>query len=563
MQSTYVYPRYAPVPVTDPGARHPVVVVGGGLVGLTAALDLARRGQRVVLLDEDDTVSVGSRAICFAKRTLEIFGRLGLGPRLLDKGITWHVGRVFRGERQVYEFDLLPEPGHQYPAFVNLQQYYFEDWLVQACRASGLVDLRWKSRVTGVANGADGVTLTVEAPDGGYSLTADWLLACDGAHSLVRESLGLPFVGQVFRDRFLIADVVMHAGFPAERWFWFDPPFHRGGSVLLHRQADDVWRIDFQLGWDADPEAERDPDRVRARVRAMLGPDAEFELEWVSIYTFRCRRLERFRHGRTLFLGDAAHQMSPFGARGGNGGVQDADNLVWKLLAVLRGDAPEALLDSYDAERIAAADENILASTRTTGFIAPKDDVTRAYRDAVLDLAERHPFARPLVNSGRLSRPALLRDSPLNTPDAEPWAGGLPPGAPAEDAPVMRDGQPDWLLHHLGGDGFTLLLFSAPDEVPVDARAAPAGRSRHGAQSGAHGYPVRSVFVSPVEADGVLWDHEGLAAARYDAQPGTAVLLRPDQHVVARWRRFDAAGVAAARRRALGLAVEERRLVPA
>ena len=155
--------------------------------------------------------------------------------------------------------------------------------------------------------------------------------------------------------------------FPAdrtERWFWFDPPFHPGQSVLLHREADNVWRIDFQLGWDADPEAEKQPERVMPRIRAMLDSQGYaqigFELEWVSVYTFPCRRMASFRHGRVLFAGDAAHQVSPFGARGANSGVQDADNLLWKLQLVLDGAAPAALLDSYSAERAFAADENLL-----------------------------------------------------------------------------------------------------------------------------------------------------------------------------------------------------------
>ena len=261
----YASPRYAAARVGRSGERHQVVVVGGGMVGLTAALDLARRGQRIVLLDDDDTVSIGSRAICYAKRTLEIYDRLGLGARLLDKGVLWNRGRVFFGDRQVYDFDLLPEAGHAFPAFVNLQQYYLEEWLVEACLATGLVDLRWKHKVVGLTNAADGAIVSVETPFGQYDLHADWLLAADGARSFVRETLGLPFVGKIFRDRFLIADVTMQAPFPPERWFWFDPPFHQGGSVLLHRQADNVWRIDFQLGWDADPDAERDPDRVVTR----------------------------------------------------------------------------------------------------------------------------------------------------------------------------------------------------------------------------------------------------------------------------------------------------------
>jgi 3-(3-hydroxy-phenyl)propionate hydroxylase len=497
-----------------------VVVVGGGMVGLTTALDLAQRGIRVVLLDDDDTVSIGSRAICHAKRSLEILARLGLGDALLAKGVTWNTGRVFAGEKQVFAFDLQQEAGHQFPAFINLQQYHLEEMLVQACETAG-VDLRWKHRVANVTQHETHATLAIETPAGPLTLEAEYLLAADGARSEIRRRLDLPFVGKVFQDRFLIADVIMKAPFPAERWFWFDPPFHPGGSVLLHRQADDVWRIDFQLGWNADPEEEKRPEKVRPRVQAMLGPDTAFELEWVSVYTFRCRRLERFRHGRILFLGDAAHQVSPFGARGGNGGIQDADNLAWKLAAVLHGIARDSLLDSYDAERIPAADENILNSTRSTDFITPKNEAAHAYRDAVLALAAHHPFARPLVNSGRLSRPASYPASPLNTPDDAEWPGGPPPGTPAPDAPTDEG----WLLARLS-PGFTALVFGdAPARMPdgVTALHLPA---------------------------------HGQAATRYAAAEGDTYLLRPDQHVAARWHRTDPAAIAAARRRALGFTGE-------
>jgi 3-(3-hydroxy-phenyl)propionate hydroxylase len=539
MPPTYDNPRYPAAP-TPHGAEHrPVVIAGAGLVGLTLALDLARHGVAVTVVDEDDTVSFGSRAICFAKRTLEIFARLGIGPRFTEKGITWKTGRVFHGDREAYHFDLLPEQGHEYPAFVNLQQYYAEEWLVQACIAAG-VELRWKHRITRVLPDEAGATVILDTPDGGYALHADWLLACDGARSFVRESMGLPFTGQVFRDRFLIADVVIRGdvAFPTERWFWFDPPFHPGQSVLLHKQPDEVWRIDFQLGWDADPEEEKRPEKVIPRVRAMLGDEVPFELEWVSVYTFRCRRIERFRHGRVIFAGDAAHQVSPFGARGGNSGVQDADNLAWKLAAVLAGRAPAVLLDSYDAERVPATDENILNSTRSTDFITPKSDAARAYRDAVLELAARHEFARPLVNSGRLSRPSTYAASPLNGPAG--WAGGAGPGAPAPDAPVLQDGRPDWLLRHLG-DGFRLLVFGPPD--PALVAALPAG--------------VAAVFVTAEEMPGALFDHAGLAAARFAAPRGAAVLLRPDQHVAARFAAPDAAAIRAALDRALARSTAE------
>ncbi len=250
-------------------------------------------------------------------------------------------------------------------------------------------------------------------------LEADWLIACDGANSPTRRMLGHDFLGRVFEDNFLIADVIMEAKFPTERWFWFDPPFNRGQSALLHKQPDNVWRIDFQLGWDIDKEEELKPENIDKRLKAMLGDDIEYELEWSSIYTFQCRRMEQFRHGRVLFAGDSAHQVSPFGARGANSGLQDTDNLVWKLKLVMDGKAPEALLDSYDSERVYGADENILNSTRSTDFITPKSEMSRLLRDAVLDLSEHHEFARPLVNSGgRLSLPCTYDGSPLNSADA-------------------------------------------------------------------------------------------------------------------------------------------------
>ncbi len=550
MLSTYTYPKFAyqrPAELDRPGAadRHPVVVVGAGPVGLAAAIDLAMQGQRVLLLDDDDTVSVGSRGLCYAKRALEILDRLGCGDAVVDKGVTWNVGRTFHGRDEVFRFNLLPEADHHRPGMVNLQQYYLEEFLVKRAQQLPNLELRWKHKVTGVAPKDDGARLQVETTDGSYALDADWLVVADGARSPIRRLLGLDIEGKVFQDRFLIADVVMKADFPAERWFWFDPPFHPGQSVLLHREADNVWRIDFQLGWDADPEEEKKPEKVIPRIRAMLGPEREFDLEWVSVYTFQCRRMQRFRHGRVLFVGDAAHQVSPFGARGANSGIQDTDNLAWKLLLVMRGLAPEALLDSYSDERVAAADENLMNSTRSTDFITPKSQVSKDFRNAVLTLAREHGFARGLVNSGRLSVPSHLTDSVLNTPDAEAFEGVMHPGAPLADAPVQAEGRDGWLLEHTGND-FVLLLFA---ERPGDVDAA-ALRALADAP-----IPVHTRLV--VRADGaapsacrVLVDVKGLAAQRLDAKPGTAYLLRPDQHVCARWRRLDAAAVRAAVARA-------------
>lgn len=534
----------------EPPAHHRVVIVGAGPVGLSCALDLARRGVRVVVLDEDDTLSTGSRAICFAKRTLEIWDRLGCGERMVEKGVSWNVGKVYFRDDLVYRFDLLEEPGHHRPAFVNLQQYYVEGFLCEAAMDEPNIDLRWKNQVVGIEQHADRAMLTVETPDGRYALACDYVIACDGARSPTRGMLGLKSAGHSFRDRFLIADVKIRgdvsARFAAERWFWFDPPFHRGQSVLLHMQPDGVWRIDFQLGWDADPQVEREPARVAARVQALLGDDVEFEFEWMSVYTFACVRMERFRHGRVLFAGDAAHGVSPFGARGANSGVQDADNLAWKLRLVLAGQAPDRLLDTYDEERVHAADENLLHSTRSTDFITPKTGISRMFRDAVLELAPEHPFARTLVNSGRLSTPATLASSRLNTPDTDRFDGPMVPGAACPDAPLAIAGKRAWLLDQLRGD-FTLIHF-----------AGGGALDRGLADLSDFSPPVRLVIVTssanvqPNGSDGavVARDLEGYAARRFDAHPGTTYLLRPDQHVCGRWRRFDAQQVRAALARA-------------
>ena len=523
----YAYERSAdqdgPTPV-----RHQVVVVGAGPIGLAAAIDLAMKDVSVLILDDNDKVSFGSRAVCYAKRPMEILDRLGCGDVFVDKGVVWNKGKVFSDDRQVYQFDLLPEQGHKRPAFINLQQYYFEQYLVERVRALQAegkpIELRGGNKVTAVHPEDDGVTVHVDTPDGGYKVEADWLIACDGAGSPIRGMMGLDFVGRVFEDNFLIADVIMEADFPTERWFWFDPPFNRGQSALLHRQPDNVWRIDLQLGWDIDKEAEKQPERVIPRLQAMLGSDVKFELEWVSVYTFQCRRMEKFRHGRVIFAGDAAHQVSPFGARGANSGLQDTDNLCWKLKLVMDGKAPDSLLDTYDVERIHGADENILNSSRSTDFITPKSEVSRDFRDAVLELAEQTAFARPLVNSGRLSVPCVYDGSPLNGPDDADLPHRTRVGAPAPDAPV-GDG---WLLDRLG-NGFQLLAIGAdaPPAFDVDGLSVE----------------TLALPVTPELQDRYL-----------GSAPSAFYLMRPDQHVAARWTSMDPQAVSDALRTAIARA---------
>ena len=536
-----VYPYVTPRELHSAGvARTQVAIVGAGPVGLACAIDLAQHGIDFIIIDDNNTVSAGSRAICWAKRTLEILDRLGCGDAVCDRGVSWKVGKVFFREKLAYQFDLLPEPGHKRPAFVNLQQYLLEEIMVERLRALGHT-VRWKNKAIDVQQRADGARLEVETPDGRYAIEADYVIAADGARSAVRDMLGLAWKGQVFRDRFLIADVSMHGDFPTERWFWFDPPFHSGGSALLHRQADDIWRIDLQLGWECDPDEEKKPEHVTPRIRAMLGPDRAFELEWVSVYTFQCARLERFVHDHVMFVGDSAHQVSPFGARGGNSGIQDADNLCWKLARVVRNESPEQLLQTYDDERVEAANENILNSSRSTDFITPKSSASRQMRDAVLALSHRHAFARRLVNSGRLSTPTAHRGNTLSTADRDSFACAVAPGTPAVDAPVQVAGRTVSLLDQLGGR-FDLLIFETTDG------ASGALQSEFGSD-----LRVSRIALAGKQGTNVLEDIEGLARRRYDADAGAVYLLRPDHHIVARWRAPSVADIRSALRCAQGV----------
>ena len=510
-----------------------VAIVGAGPVGLAMALELAHRGVATVVLDDNDVVSVGSRAICWSKRTLEIFDRLGVGAAMVEEGVTWQTGRVFAGDREIYAFDLLPEPGHKMPAFVNLQQYRVEELLVERCGDfPELIDLRWSNKVVGHRDCGPSMSLEIEAREGRYTIEVDYLLACDGARSPTRERMGLALQGETFDEAFLIADVEMAddpfgRGGAAERWFWFAPPFHDGQSALLHKQPGNIYRIDLQLGADADATLERHPERVMPRLRAIVG-DRPFRLDWLSVYRFTCARLETFVHGRVVFVGDAAHIVSPFGARGGNGGIQDVDGLGWKLGLVLDGAADPSLLATYDEERGFAADENIAASARSTAFMTPKSPGGRTLRDAVLDLAGPAEFARRLVNSGRLSAPACYGGLSLQSEGAA--AGRISPGVVCPDAPIEAGGGAGgWLLDALG-KGFALLTIGEGGRGLT--RGAPQGVIR-----------VHVALPSEPAAKGDL-----RAGPEVEARYGRDVgyLVRPDQHVAASFGAHDPGALQAA-----------------
>lgn len=516
---------------TDKINSVPSLIVGGGPIGLTVGLDLARRGHQVIILNQLSIVPDGSKAICWSKRSLDIYTRLGIGEKMVAKGVSWNLGKVFwqNDKEPVYQFDLLPIKQQKNPAFINLQQFFVEEFLVDKLLPMENVDIRWQNKVVAVEKLDKGVRVEIETPQGNYKMDTQYLIVCDGNKSPVRNMLGLDFEGRIFEDNFLIADIRFKQELPVERRFWFDPPFP-GASALLHKQPDNIWRADFQLGWDIDKAEAIKPENVEPFVRGMLGADIEFEYEWISVYTFQCRRMARFVHDRFFFLGDSAHLVSPFGARGGNGGIADADNFVWKLDLVLKGLADERLLESYNEESVLTADENIRHSTRTTDFLTPKNEASHIFRNAVLELAKKYDFARALVNSGRLSTPIAYPNSSLNAADSDIFKGGIAPGTACPDAP-LNDNRADnqWLLERLGGV-FNIMIFG--DEKTYENIEAQTE------------LPVTCLYIN----DEI--DREGLVKERFAAQAGDVYLIRPDQYVAGRWHKPQIEQVLAALKRA-------------
>ncbi|WP_219507745.1 FAD-dependent monooxygenase [Nonomuraea ceibae] len=486
-------------------AEPQVIVVGAGPVGQSAALLLARWGVPVLVLDQRERRdATGSRSICQQRDVLDIWAAAGAG-RIAEEGLAWTTARTYYRGEELFSWTF----GGQgpLPPCVNISQARTEEILDEAIAAQPLIEVRWGHRVTGIEQDSGGVTVRC----GERVLRAPYAVVCAGARAQeLRRALGVTFEGETFDDQFLICDIRADLpGWEHERRFHFDPEWNPGRQVLVHPCPGSSYRIDWQIPPDHVPSAEE----VDRRIRQVIG-GRDHELLWQSTYRFHARVASRMRAGRVLLAGDCAHLVAPFGARGLNSGVPDAENAAWKLAFVLHGWAPEELLESYHAERHAAALENLEVTGATMRFLAPRTEEERARRRAAL--ASGRPEQ---VDSGRFAEPFWYVDSPLTTPEpTRPFRGRPPRGSPCEPAPgvIVPDVPlPGGRLREHCRDGFLVLLGEMCD-------------------SGLFAQVLGKVTLAPLAVRELAeMDGTGTLAERLGAGPGEAWLIRPDAHIAA------------------------------
>lgn len=533
------------LPATPPPQ---VVVAGGGPIGLVTALALAQQGIRTVVLESERQVSEGSRAIVFTRRSMEILQQVGVADRITQNGLPWRFGNSFYRGQRVFRMEAPHDADDRFFPMINLQQQYLEEYLIDAAQAHPLIELRWGNRVTAINQTTTQATLTVDTPAGPYELTTPWLVAADGARSAIRTLMDLKLEGSAYEGKFVIADIRVDLPLPTERLAFFDPDWNPGNTVLMHREPHGIWRVDYQLPPNETPEQALAPESLKSRIDAQLAmighAGAAWALDWCSVYSARTLTLPDYVQGRVLFTGDAAHLLPIFGVRGANTGFQDAQALAWRLALVVQGVAPAALLASYSTERVGAAREIIDEAGKSTRFMTPPTRGFRLLRDAVLSLSLSQPFVGPLYH-WRTSRPHEYAHSALNSAgdDTQLFKCGPGHGAPPQNVQLGAD---DYLLDHLT-HSFTLLYFTAGPELP-------AALQRVVRDWQARGLPLRVLAVgngdttTPVTgADATLTDPQGRVRQRYGVRAsGAAYLLRPDQHVCARWMSVDATRLNAA-----------------
>ncbi len=535
----YTHYPYQPVPLVEAAdpQRHAITIVGGGPIGLTLALGLARQGVKSVVIEPRDCVSLGSRATCISRRSMEIFAATGCASRILVEGLNWTSGTSYYREKPIYRLQMPMDANQRFYPMVNMQQCMLEQCILdEVLTRSNLIELRWQSKVMSVAHDAEGARLQIESPQGSYAIESDYVVACDGARGVVRQALGLKFAGTQYEGTYIIVDIHLKSEYPTERRAWFDPPSNPGATILMHKQPRDIWRVDYQLRDDEDAAEAVKPEQVLPRVKAHLdwiGETGTWEPVWISSYKANCLTLEKYNHGRVLFAGDAAHLVPIFGVRGLNSGIDDSFNLAWKLAYVVKGIAAPLLLDTYSDERVFAARQNIAAGAKSTEMMAPPSHGFDLMRQAALSLAAEQPMGESsfasLVNPRQTSAITYL-ESRLNSASSDAIAPRVALGAVLPEYPwksVDAGGSSGMHLSEQLGKGFTILVFA---EAAPDLRNLPA--------------PATVLALGARASVPALYEF-------FSAEEGVTIVLRPDAHVLAKFAHADLARVCAAIQSAL------------
>jgi 2-polyprenyl-6-methoxyphenol hydroxylase-like FAD-dependent oxidoreductase len=498
------------------GRVAPVAIVGAGPVGLALALGLARSGIRSVLLEREPATTEQSKAAGIHVRTREAFRQWGVEDRFLEAGVLrrtlpLHDAAADRGPILSIDFSDLEQEADR-PGLLVLEQGTTEALLLDAVRDSGLCDVQFGAEAVGLDARQNLVRLAVRRGDEFSELDAGYVVGCDGASSFVRDALGLPFDGLTYSLRPMLADVRV-AG-PRDGLPWPRIRNAAGGLTFTFRLRPGVWRVvrldrgdptaDGEVTGDELAGEEVPAEEVAERVDEVLGP-GPFEIVWASRFRIHRRASPRFRVGRVLLAGDAAHIHSPAGGLGMNAGVQDAHNLAWKLAAAHRGGDADRLLDSYDVERRAVVAQDV---SRYSDFITRAVLQTPRVIRKVGFVLWRWALGIPPLRLAAVRRATMIDldypASPLLDPDARAAGVRLP-----NVAVRGPDGAEVRLYDLLGYDATLIVLGRRPD------RAAPPGVGR-------------VVHIGP----GGHADPTGYLERLAGGDSGW-ILVRPDAHVVA------------------------------